>query len=1649
MLKTGVFRRKEILTLFILLVFLATSLFRAPVAAVEEEVSRTKIVMLIGSESYIVPLSEAYSKLEDYPIELVLFKASELKTEGRVQKLRDSIQDSDLFLSEMIGATSILVIEPLLKELYDEGWTGKAVATRSSPFPPQFGIEDDADGKIGRYFGGGGVENMRRMVIYLATTYGKVKTNEPVEPVIMPDQFIYHPDAEMQTLKLYQLDETELEAIYEETVDDTESEDKLALNAADNDTDAEGTEAAKPDIQDDADLGSEDATDELQVDQDETDGVDEGTESADMPDEELQNPVFKAAEDIAADWSKGSSAFLAATGPAPYPILFEPDLAEEADGAITTTVQAYIAAKVSHEDETNEGEAQGSEANEDEANEGGAQGSEVNEEKTGGDEAGINATNGDEVAIDKVMDGEATGDEVYGDEEKDEADGDEVNEDMSLLVDLCEQNSELEQELEIAGQALAVKLLEMDAEADESALHPGTFVTLKDYLSWYEASGHYHEGGPWVGILTYSSSFINNDYEMYIAILNELEAKGANAILVFSSNHYDAVLEFFMPEGQSEIDFLIAAVGFNFVYGEPQQGVELFKKLNVPVMTPVHSSDLEEWKDSIAGVTSEISWLIAFPELDGRIEPVFIGGAASVGVDENTGAELAKNIPLPDRIDRVVGRVLAWTKLRQTGNADKKIALVYYGHHGGKDDIGATYLNSIASASVILEAMQYEGYDITGNLSNEALEKLMLGVGRNVGSWAPGELEELVQAGALKLPVEKYLQWYDKIPAKAREQLEKEWGPPPGNMMVYKGDLIIPGAILGNVFLGPQPMRGWGEDPSKIAHSPTLPPPHQYIAFYFWLQNEFKADAVIHLGTHGTLEWLPGRSVGLGEDDWPDIVMGNLPDIYPYIVNNPGEGTQAKRRGYAVTVDHLTPPMIKPGLYGTLDELQQLIIDYEMAASEGNAERALYLKEQIIEKAEQNSLNQDLGIDLNDDFDEAAELLHEYLEELAVELMPYGLHTFGIPLEGEMLDLMVDSIVSYNAAAREGSRKAIREKLSLTTDEIENLLKALNGEYIEPGLGRDPVRVPDVLPTGKNMVSFDPRMVPDEAAWRTGKKAADELLEKFYAENGRYPETVGVVLWAVETMRTQGESIGLILRLMGAEPAWDASGRVNSIEVTPLGELGRPRINVVVTISGLFRDTFGHTIGVLDEAFREVAMLGESSDRNYVRKAYEHLREHLQSQGLSADEANDLAQARIFGDPPGAYGAGVSGLAASTGAWQDSQELVDSYMNNMSYIYGKTAFGIPAKDTFHEILKSVEVITQVKDSLWGALDNDDVAEYLGGLKLAAEAASGKGVSAYIVNTRSGNARVQTFSEFVGTELRSRLLNPKWIEGMLKEGYAGFREISQHVGYMFLIDATMDSIEDWAWQQVAETYIFDEQMMKQIGPIMAQSIIAWNLEAARRDMWKTDKETLTELANRYVETAAQYGVVCCHHTCNNIVFNEWAAKYATVDSNTLDKFKDVFYDATDRRLKVVSSSSSSSPSRPEPKPEIKPEVKPIPVEPEPEEPELPLEVPVLSEITNVPPTTAGTEPAEPAQPAGEKPEMQMIAQQTAGEEQPDSTDEETEKAEEGQQEVKAYELTEENTTQPSNTGTKAVSAIAIMVALGLAAVFYRGYIRKQG
>ncbi|MFU2192007.1 cobaltochelatase subunit CobN [Methanobacterium sp. MZD130B] len=1062
------------------------------------------------------------------------------------------------------------------------------------------------------------------------------------------------------------------------------------------------------------------------------------------------------------------------------------------------------------------------------------------------------------------------------------------------------------------------------------------FNNWNDYYNWYIQSGHYKSNAPWIGIVGYNTIFLNGNGAMLESILKGLEEKGLNAILAITNGNngrLNAINNFFMEGNKVRISALVACVGYTMVYSSADtasslnQSVTLLKKLGVPIFAPIYAADLENWKNDSSGLSSEIYWQVAFPEMEGRIEPIMLGGVESAETDPYTGISVKRYTPLADRVERVINRVFNWTQLQTLPEAEKKIAIIYYNLSGGKDGVEASYLNVPASITEILKALKAEGYTIPDEYSVEYIINVLTTVGNNVGSWAPGELKKLVEAGAINIPVEQYRQWFSTLPQELQQEVIATWGTVPGNVMVYNGNIIIPGIMLGNIFLGAQPMRGWGENSIDITHSATLPPTHQYIAFYMWLQNSMQANAVIHLGTHGTLEWLPGRSVGLGEDDWPDILLGDIPNIYPYIVDNTGEGTQAKRRGYAVIIDHLTAPIIASGLYGDLAILQDLMNSYD---STSDPQRKSILQNEILALIAKLNLNEDINLNLETtSFTTIKNEIQHHLEEIAATLMPYGLHTFGATLSGEILDQMVESIVSFDPVNRDNNDyRVMLRKLLSQNYEMQNLLAALRGEYILPSLGGDPIRrAEDVLPTGTNFYSFDPRTVPDKTAWNIGSKLADEMLAAFYVENGRFPETVGIVLWSTETMRTCGQSLAMILRYMGLEPDWDKNGKFTGVKITPLDKLTltvngatiqRPRTDVLITISGLFRDTFSYTVGIIDQAVRQVANLQESPENNYIRKHYlADLNKYTQN-GMNTADAEILAGSRIFGPPPEAYGTGIGQQIPATSKWDGTTDLVDTYLSRMSYIYGSGVYGLSGLEAFKNNLKNVDATIQVRDNNYGLLDNDDVFQFLGGLTLSAKTLSGKDVNVYIANTRT-NPHIQTLGQFMSNEVRTRLLNPKWIEGMLNEGFSGANHIASEVGNLFAWDVvTPEAVSDWIWQQTMETYFLNNAVKNQFlnaNPHAFASTAAWLLEAVRRGMWNPDAAVTTQLKDIYMNTILANGVVCCHHTCGNIDFTNYVVVGSTLSSQQLQEFASIMEAATGKTVNVGSTETPSKPTNP--------------------------------------------------------------------------------------------------------------------------------------
>ena len=1074
----------------------------------------------------------------------------------------------------------------------------------------------------------------------------------------------------------------------------------------------------------------------------------------------------------------------------------------------------------------------------------------------------------------------------------------------------------------------------------------------------------YVAGRPTVGLWFYQSLWQAGNILFIDRLIEEIERAGANVIPVFLNSHKDverktmgaewAIENFFMKNGKPIIDVLISTLMFSLSIkpweGDGQSTVQesaarsedwFLKKLNVPVLKAIVTYNTPaEWKESLQGCNSlDISMGIAMPEFDGLLITVPVAARERTDADPLTGAKIIRFEPLPERIHKIVRLSLSWARLRHIPNSQKKVAIIFHNYPPRDDRIGTAFgLDSPVSVLNIMKSMQDAGYAIkrmpeTGQaLIEEVKSRLTLD-----RRWRSPE--ELARRAIDSVSEETYMKWFGDLPAAVQDKMTAAWGKPPGDLFVHKKNLIIPGIINGNLFIGLQPPRGFLEDPAAIYHSPDHPIPHHYYAYYHWIRDVFGAHLVMHIGKHGTLEWLPGKSVGLSESCYPDIAISDLPNIYPYIINNPGEGTQAKRRSYCCIIDHLVPVMHNADAYDELASIEVMINDYYQQAMQDQAKLPTQ-KKMIWEKVCEAKLDHDLETNEEKaltDFDKFLEKLHEYLHETADTQIRDGLHILGEPPEGSRLDEFLVSLTrlsnggipslrqalaevmgydyDYLLANRgriiEGSRtcgQAIEElnalclrlvaglhehgfskdmiaaleddilkrrspkvekalefiastlvpSIKATTDELTNVLCAADGGFVSPGPSGAPTRgMADILPTGRNFYSIDPQAVPSQAAWKVGVAQADALLKRYLSDEGRYPESLGIVVWGSPTMRTKGDDIAEILYLMGVRPVWEEkSGRVTDIEVIPINELGRPRVDVMLRISGLFRDAFPNIVNLIDKAVELVAELKEPSMQNFLAKHISADISEMTAAGIDREQAKMQASYRIFGCRPGAYGAGVSDAIDSKN-WKDEKDLAEIYVKWGGYAYGRKNFGATVPDEFRKRLSRLDLTVKNEDTReYDMLDGDDFYSYHGGMIAAVKALKGELPRSYCGDS-SDPDRVKTRSTVEETKhiFRARILNPKWIKSMQRHGYKGAGDMSRMVDIAFGWDATAEVLEDWMYEQLAKKYALDKDMqewLKDVNPDALQNITERLLEAVERGMWQATDEMKENLRAVYLE-----------------------------------------------------------------------------------------------------------------------------------------------------------------------------------------------------
>jgi len=938
--------------------------------------------------------------------------------------------------------------------------------------------------------------------------------------------------------------------------------------------------------------------------------------------------------------------------------------------------------------------------------------------------------------------------------------------------------------------------------------------------------------------------------------------------------------------------------------------------LDVPILQGLClTSSRKQWLASADGLTPlDAATQIAIPEFDGRLITVPFS-FKEVGEDG-----LTRYVPDPERAARVATIAVKHARLRHLPPAERRIVLMLSAYPTKHARIGnAVGLDTPASTVRLLAAMGEAGYEIGDALPTEgdALMHALIVAGGQDEDW----LTEAQLAGnPVRINAADYRAFFDTLDPDLRDSIVEHWGQAPGQFFVDRsqdpdGEIVLAALRSGNVVVMVQPPRGFGAKPVSIYHDPDLPPTHHYLATYHWIREQFGAHAVVHVGKHGNLEWLPGKTAGLSAACSADAAIGDIPLVYPFLVNDPGEGTQAKRRVHATLVDHLVPPMARAESYGDIARLEQLLDEHAQIASLDPAKLPA-IRAQIWTLMQAAKLDHDLGVEdrpHDAEFDDFVLHIDGWLCEIKDAQIRDGLHILGnAPTGSARVDLVLAILRSRqmwagqaealpglrealgyversdertSADAVEAQARALVEameasawnpaavpadvpepvrqvltfaatevvpRLAGTAEEIPRVLHALDGGYIPAGPSGSPLRgLVNVLPTGRNFYSVDPRAVPSRLAWDTGQAMADSLLERYLADTGGYPESVGLSIWGTAAMRTSGDDVAEVLALLGVRPMWDeASRRISSLEPIPLDELGRPRIDVTVRISGFFRDAFPHVVTMLDDAVHVVATLDEPAERNYVRA-------HAQAD-LIAHGDERRATTRIFGSKPGAYGAGLLPLIDARN-WRDDADLAEVYAAWGGFAYGRGLDGREARRDMETSYRRIAVAAHNSDTLEHDIaDSDDYFQYHGGMIATVRALTGRAPRAYIGDsTRPDTIRTRSLSEETARVFRARVVNPRWVEAMKRHGYKGAFELAATVDYLFGYDATAGVVEDWMYEKLSDTYVRDEPMREffnRSNPWALHGITERLLEAAERKLWDAPTpETLAMLRQVYLET----------------------------------------------------------------------------------------------------------------------------------------------------------------------------------------------------
>lgn len=1059
--------------------------------------------------------------------------------------------------------------------------------------------------------------------------------------------------------------------------------------------------------------------------------------------------------------------------------------------------------------------------------------------------------------------------------------------------------------------------------------HEGMIETAAELETWLASRADKQPAAaPRIAVAVHSAHLTFQQPQVVDALIREGEKQGAVTIAIVDGGNpdYEKELTAFKPD----------AMIHTCHSSEP---ASLRAKLDVPHLHSIfiRKQSIDDWRKSVDGLSSsEMAFHIIGQELLGAIEPHVAAGTKSA----SGGAEAFE--PIPEQVDRLIARTRSFAALRHTPQKEKRIAVIYYDREMGKGELmrgSATgmHMNAPRSLVSVLHRMRDDGYSMKSVPENEKeLLEALIDRGRLIGVWAPQELDRVVRHGSpVLVPSDVYAKWYEeRVPEDRKKQMEEKWGPPPGKFMVWKDPqankeyIVIPRIDLGNVILLPQPLRGelHGVDANNQAHDKATTPPHNYIATYFWLENEFKANALVHFGTHGSEFALPGKPNGLSQRDWCNIIMGTMPNFNPWIIENMVESSPVRRRVYGTLISHLPPPIVDAGLSDDLANLHESVDKWSMLEDGALKEK---FREEITRQTVQSRLDHDLSLQVPDDGKLApADIVKvsDYLHDLQEEVIPTSLHVFGEPPRDDLLvpymvtilrapflealenllktgehdshevehsvrpqaEQILTLLLRENASPEQAVNfvagrdvgplpetidkglklaKSLHRDFADTGNEINNLMKGLKGGFVPPGSGNSPIRNPNAVPTGRNMYLLNPEEVPTRPSWELGKKLAEELIARHEKEHGEFPTKIGFDLRSSATFRDYGVMEAQILYLMGVEPVWDDRQLVNDVRLIPREELGRPRIDVFIAAGSWYESNLPSRLNLWDKAVQLVAAADE--DDNPMFKNRQLIEKSLVDAGVAPERAALLSSGRIFGLAPGRENGGFLGYkVARSGDWDDRTDIAKEYLASHKHVYTKGAWGEKAPELYDAAIQGTHtVVRSWSDHMTGPLASKYMWLHGGSLSLAVEQMTGKRPDYVFSDVRDpDDAGMIDAEDALQQEYRVRLFNRKWLEGMMKEGYAGADVMRVMVSNSFGWEVMHPgSVGDENWQQMKEVLVDDSRHLnlkpwfEQNNPFAYQDSLAVMLSAVEKGYWNADASTVQQLAAEYASSVARHGM----------------------------------------------------------------------------------------------------------------------------------------------------------------------------------------------